>query len=185
MSLPVGLPYIERATLLVDPEVDGRTVVGLCVPYDKPTIVADTPGEWYQEQFVAGSFMRAVKAPNRVNIRLSHSSDAIVRAGRARLFREEPDGLIGEFVADETPIGDALIARARSGEPVGLSIGAVPLKTEKRGSIVTRVSCHLDHVAATESPAYKTALVMAVRESSDTLTLAALLSRYGHLLHSE
>lgn len=184
MTLPVGLPYLERATVLTSTEVDGRTVVGLCVPFNLPTIVADEPGRFYEEQFVAGAFQRAVKAPNRVNIRLSHSADQIVRAGRARVFREEKDGLYGEFVADESPIGEALLARARSGEPVGLSIGAVALKTEKRGTVVTRTSCHLDHVAATESPAYRNARVVSVRTDGDTLTLAVLLSKYGHLLHS-
>jgi HK97 family phage prohead protease len=177
------MTMLIRATTLDAPVVDGRTVIGLCVPFNRPTIVADEPGKFYQEQFVPGAFQRAVHVPHRVNIRLSHSADQIVRAGRAARFREESDGLYGEFVADETPIGEALLARARSGEPVGLSIGAVPLKTEKRGAVVTRTSVHLDHVAATESPAYRDARVLAVRtEVEDPRTLAYWLSKYGSLL---
>lgn len=180
------MSMLIRATTLDAPVVDGRTIVGLCVPFNTPTIVSDTPGELYQEQFVAGAFSRAMNVPHRVRIQFGHGQDDIVRAGRGSRFREESDGLWGEFVADETPIGDALIARAKSGEPVGLSVGVVPLKSEKRGTVVTRTSVHLDHVAATNSPQYKGARVMAVRavDLDDTRTLAYWLSRYGDLLQS-
>jgi uncharacterized protein len=180
------MTLLIRSTTITTPTVDGRTIVGLCVPFNKPAIVTDGDG-YYQEQFVPGAFTRAIQVPHRVNIRLSHSPDRIVRAGRGAAFREEAEGLVGEFVADETPVGDALLARARSGEPVPLSIGHVPLRTEKRAGVVTRVSVHLDHVAATEERAqYPDARVLAVRaeELDDTRTLAYWLSKYGDLLHS-
>jgi HK97 family phage prohead protease len=178
------MTMLIRSTTLGSPVVDGRTIFGLCVPFNRPTIVADEPGKFYQEQFVPGAFTRAMNVPHRVHIQFGHGRDDIVRAGKAARFTEEADGLYGEFIADETPIGEALIARARSEEPVGLSIGAVALKTEKRGAVITRTSVHLDHVAATNSAAYKDARVLAVRAVDDTRTLAYWLDRYADLLRA-
>lgn len=172
--------------------VEGRTILTMCVPFEKPATVRSVgednipAGTLYQEQFVRGAFVRAARVPHRVSIRLSHSQDSIVRAGYGSKFLERVDGLYGEFIADSTPVGEALLAAAKSGEPLPLSVGHIPLRTERRHGVITRTSVHLDHVAATgDRPVYRDARVLAVRaEVDDTRTLAYWLSKYGDLLHS-
>lgn len=187
------MTMLIRSTTAAPLAVEGRTVLAFCVPFDKPAIVTSVgednipAGQKYQEGFEHGAFARAAKVPNRVTIRLSHSQDAIVRAGFGSKFLERADGLYGEFTADDTPVGNALLARASDGEPLPLSVGHVPLRTARRNGVIWRQSVHLDHVAATGGvPVYRDARVLAVRaeELDDTRTLAYWLSRYGDLIRS-
>lgn len=187
------MTMLIRATAAAPLAVEGRTVLAFCVPFNKPSIVTSVgednipAGQKYQEGFELGAFARATKVPNRVTIRLSHSQDAIVRAGFGAKFLERADGLYGEFVADDTPVGNALLERAQSGEPLPLSVGHVPLRTQRRNGVIWRQSVHLDHVAATGgTPVYRDARVLAVRaeDPDDTRTLAYWLAKYGDLLHS-
>lgn len=186
------MPLLIRSTPAAALAVEGRTIMAMCVPFNKPAIVVsqgedDVPaGQKYQEQFVRGAFRRAVEVPHRVTIRLSHSLDSIVRAGFGSKFLERSDGLYGEFAVDPSPVGDALLAAATAGEPLPLSVGHIPMRTERRRGVITRVAVHLDHVAATgERPVYQDARVLAVRaEADDTRRLAYWLARYGDLLPS-
>lgn len=187
------MTMLIRSTTAAPLAVEGRTVLAFCVPFNKPAIVTSVgednipAGQRYQEGFTQGAFQRAAKVPSRVTIRLSHSQDAIVRAGFGHKFLERADGLYGEFTADDTPVGNALLERAKDGEPLPLSVGHVPLRTERRNGVIWRTSVHLDHVAATGgTPVYKDARVLAVRaeELDDTRTLAYWLSRYGDLIRS-
>lgn len=144
---------------------DGRTVEGKCVPYGTVITVGDQQGNGkYRECFDYGAFSVMCKAPNRVIFRISHLDQYANAVGWANDLEERMDGLYGSFRLYEA---DAPKAREMIKESYrGLSVGFVPIRNDRRGDVIHRISARLDHVAAVieGTAAYPDAMVLAMRD---------------------
>ena len=181
-------------TLTVD-DVDevGRRAQVRIVPYDTPTDVTDPVDNTtrglsrrpYREGFKFQSFKHATKAANRVAFivgRHEDRRDPFRDIGRMLNLEEKRDALYGEFVLDRSTFGDHALAKITTGQWTGISVGANPLKfTDEgdphHGGVRWRTLAALDHVLLTESPAYASAGVLAVR-AADTPRLDRWRAKY-------
>jgi HK97 family phage prohead protease len=81
-----------------------------------------------------------------------------------------PPGASGEWHVSDTVIGNEVLALARDGVPLGLSIGFMDLPGGSRWNTertrVTRTRAALDHVAVVRVPAYAGAGVVGVRDGT-------------------
>jgi HK97 family phage prohead protease len=152
-------------TLLAHLEVrddgDHRSLAGLVMPYDVQVDIGP-----YRESFAAGAFADA--NPAEVVLTATHPKDgAELPIGITTQLREEPDGLHGVWRVSRTQLGDEVLALARDGVPLGLSVGFLPDPAADRWSrdrtVVERRHATLDHIAVVRSPAYPSARVTDVR----------------------
>lgn len=153
----------DFAGLDLEVRSDGRTVHGICVPYDTPTLIPDKRGS-YEEVFRLGAFSSACQNPDKVKFLRNHNRDGVL--GRAQVLREDASGLYGEFRVSKTTAGDEAIELIRDGALDGLSVGFYP-KTN-RGTpgiddVVERLAAKLYEVSATAFAAYGSALIGGVR----------------------
>lgn len=182
---------ILRSYAVDDVEATGRTLVVRCVPYGVVQLVRDRRPdggltEPYREGWEPGAFRHVAKAAHRVPLVVGDHqkrSDPFADVGRAVRFEERRDGLVGEFVLDESPFGAHALAKVTSGQWRNVSIGAEPLRHRDVGNIHRdgtrwRTLAHLDHVLLTERPAFADAEVLAVRTEETTTRLAGWLAKY-------
>lgn len=152
---------------LMDLEVrgDGRTVYGLAVPFDTPTDVRDSQGE-YTEVFRMGAFRQTINVgAERVKFLVNHDRVGRLPLGRALSLREDPAGLVGEFRVSQTRDGDEVLELVRDGVLDAFSIGFAPQrdKWNMDRSFVERTQVHLSEVSTVSFPAYAGALIAGVR----------------------
>jgi HK97 family phage prohead protease len=143
---------------------DGRTVVGIAVPYDAPTEIRDGYGA-YTETFVRGAFARTIaERGDRVKFLASHNRQTFP-LGRATLLREDPTGLYLEARVSKTAAGDEALELIRDGALDGLSIGFAPIRDQwsTDRQTVTRLEARLHEVSAVSFPAYDGAVIAGVR----------------------
>lgn len=143
---------------------DGRTVVGLAVPFDTPTVIREH-GHVYDEVFRHGAFAQTIeKRADRVKFLLNHDRQALP-LGRAVALREDTAGLVGEFRVSNTRAGDEALELIRDGALDGLSVGFVPVvdRGTPEGGFVERLEAKLIEVSGVAFPAYDGALIAAVR----------------------
>lgn len=154
---------------------DGRTIVGRCVPYDMPTLVADEDNPApYMETWRRGAFRNAVKDPPRVLFNYMHQTSVLDTLGRAASFTETDSGLDGVFRVSATRAGDHALELVRDGTYRGLSIHAAVIRSRHTpDGVVERHHARLLHVALVDQPAYTDAVVTAVRSS--TVTAASIV----------
>jgi HK97 family phage prohead protease len=157
---------------------DGRTVVGIAVPFDAPTPIRDASGS-YTELFRRGAFAKTIsERGDRVKFLAQHDRRAMP-LGRATLLREDAAGLYAEFRVSQTRDGDDALALIRDGALDALSIGFRPVKDvwNRDRSMVERTEARLDEVSAVSFPAYDGALIAGVRTAATDLSdlIAALI----------
>jgi HK97 family phage prohead protease len=156
-------------------EGDGRTIEARIVPYNTPTQVVDRPehggtGVPYLERWRPGAFAKQAKAPHRVEVYLNFEHEPGIRGivGHGVALREEPDALYGTFRVHPGPDGDKALHMVNEGILTGLSVEAIPTRTERTSEgIVDRVRAFLDKVSLCRAglAAYQAAEVLAVREA--------------------
>lgn len=157
------------ARLEVRAEGDGRTVVGIAVPYDVEQRVSPTVVEVFRK----GVFRDVTRAANRVKLLFQHRSDSPI--GRATMLEERDDGLYGEFRISKTEAGDEALELIRDGVLTNLSVGFQPLKDEKRNGIINRIKAHLAEVSLVTFGAYGDAAnIVAVRSELEKPNLASI-----------
>ncbi|KAF0958465.1 HK97 family phage prohead protease [Rhodococcus sp. T7] len=143
---------------------DGRTVVGICVPFSTPTPIRDFEGE-YEEQILRGAFSRTIaERGDRVKF-LAHHDSRSMPLGRATLLREDSAGLYGEFRVSQTRAGDEALELIRDGALDSLSIGFRPIR-QTWSSNRSRRTLHevaLHEVSTVNFPAYSGAVIAGVR----------------------
>lgn len=166
---------IETRAFETDLEVrttgDGRTICGICVPYD----VEQRINANLVEVFKAGAFSRVIPNAHRVKLLVGHNSEALP-IGRATLLREDTNGLYGEFRVSKGNRSDDILELVRDGALSELSIGFQSLKDNRRkDGVVERIAAHLAEVSLVTFGAYgHAAQVVGVREESDTPNLDAI-----------
>jgi hypothetical protein len=156
-------------TLEVRAEGDGRTVVGIAVPYDKEQRISPTMVEVFRK----GVFRDVTRAANRVKLLFQHKTDTPI--GRAIKLEEMDEGLYGEFRISKTEAGDEALELIRDGVLTNLSVGFSPLKDEKRNGITNRIKAHLAEVSLVTFGAYgDAAQIVAVRQEIERPNLASI-----------
>ncbi len=146
------------ATLEVRSDGDGRTVIGIAVPYDKEQRI----NAGLVEVFRKGVFRDVTRAANRVKLLFQHKTDSPI--GRATMLEERDEGLYGEFRISKTEAGDEALELIRDGVLSNLSVGFQPLRDEKKNGIVNRLKAHLAEVSLVTFGAYGDAAnIVAVR----------------------
>jgi Escherichia/Staphylococcus phage prohead protease len=139
---------------------DGRTLVGIAVPYGVETRIGR-----YVESFAPGAFADA----DTHTLTAAHPRDgAELPIGRSVELRDQVDGLHGAWHVSDTETGNAVLTLVRDGVPLGLSIGFIPGREtwNRDRTRVTRPTASLDHVAVVRQPAYPDAKIAALRPHS-------------------
>ena len=152
-------------------EGDGRTVCGICVPFDVEQRIHAS----LTEVFRKGAFANVSRAAHRVKLLVGHDSTALP-IGRATLLREDAKGLYGEFRVSNTARGNEILELVRDSALTELSIGFQPLKDKRRtDGVVERLAAHLAEVSLVTFGAYgPAASVVGVRDQSPTPNLDAV-----------
>jgi HK97 family phage prohead protease len=172
-------------SLALRAEGDGRTLVGPVLPWDVEARVLDQ-GRLVTETFQRGALDTA--NAHRVPLTATHPRDAgTLPIGRTLTIEDRADAAWGEWLVSDTMIGNEVLALARDGVPLGLSIGFEEVAGGNRWSPdrqrVTRTRATLDHIAVVRVPAYQGAGVVGVRYSEGrvpaTPVLLTLLRRHG------
>jgi HK97 family phage prohead protease len=149
---------------------DGRTIVGIAVPWDKPTYI----GPGLTEQFRSGAFNEqlgpvlpggVLRAANKVFVAREHMLLGGELIGRASLLRNDAAGLYTELRVSRTERGDETLELVKDGALTDLSIMFREGTNAKlRGGITERVSAELVEIAVVLQGAYgDQALVSAIR----------------------
>lgn len=144
---------------------DGRTIVGIAVPYDRPQRIDRT----LVEAFARGAFNHQMKAVHRVSFAREHMSLGGTLIGRTLMARDDAAGLYGEWRVSNTPAGDETIELVKDGALPHLSIGFREDKNRRLpDGTVVRTRAHLTEVAVTRQGAYgDNAAISGVRSVDD------------------
>jgi phage head maturation protease len=134
---------------------DGRTLVGPLLPWGVEARVVDQ-GRLVVETFARGALEGT--DPARVPLTATHPRDAgTLPIGVMVEFEERADAAHGAWHVSDTMIGNEVLALARDGVPLGLSVGFAEVPGGSRWSAdrqrVTRTRAALDHVAVVRVPA--------------------------------
>jgi HK97 family phage prohead protease len=170
-------------TLAIRDNGDSRTLVGPLLPWGVRARVVDQ-GRLVTETFERGAL--AGTDPSRVPLTATHPRDAgTLPIGVTVELEERADAAWGAWRVIDTLLGNEVLALARDGVPLGLSIGFAEVPGGTRWSAdrqrVTRTRAALDHVAVVRVPAYAGAGVVGVRAgghiATSTPALLTLLRR--------
>jgi Escherichia/Staphylococcus phage prohead protease len=154
-----------------------RILSGVLVPYDSPTRIGS-----YTESFQRGAFEGT--EPGDIPLLAGHAHESLP-VGVTLVLASSERALTGEWRVAQTQAGDEVMALARDGVPLSLSIGFRPVtdRWSSDRSQVTRVKAQLGEVSVVGLGAYEAAKVTSVRAghehevstSSPRLTIARLL----------
>lgn len=147
----------------------GRTVSGLLVPFGQVREVSDGSGRSYRERFEFGAFTRSIRERAAKVKLFTGPADRLCRIGVPLDLREEPDGLHAVFDVDASPVGEDVLARARSG--TRFSVSFQPIRQHIAEDVVVRTEVALMKVTADEAPARR---VMSVADARRRLELLDL-----------
>ena len=172
------------SSLVIRDNGDGRTLVGPLLPWGVRARVVDR-GRLVTETFERGAL--AGTDPAKVPLTATHPRDAgTLPIGVTVELEERADAAWGAWHVSDTVLGNEVLALARDGVPLGLSVGFAAVPGGSRWSAdrqrVTRTSAALDHVAVVRVPAYVGAGVVGVRGDTaprPTPVLLVLLGRRG------
>ena len=171
-------------SLAVRDNGDGRTLVGPLLPWGVEARVLDQ-GRLVTETFERGALQGT--DPRQVPLTATHPRDAgTLPIGVTVELEDRADAAHGAWHVSDTMIGNEVLALARDGAPLGLSVGFAEIPGGSRWSAdrqrVTRTRALLDHVAVVRVPAYEGAGVVGVRDEGSpchTPVLLTLLRRHG------
>jgi len=170
---------------------DGRTLVGLAVPYDVELDVSDWWDD-YSEVFRLGAFKKTIRdRKHPVPLLVSHEHRGLP-IGAASELTEQDDGLHATFRVAETPKGDEVLALVRADAISGLSIGFEPVShtvtagdkrtPPSRRDLHERTEVILREVSVCNFPAYAQAGIDEVRAAQGRHpTLATLQAERGRM----
>jgi uncharacterized protein len=162
---------------------DGRTLHGALLPWGVEAQVMDR-GRLVTETFQRGAL--ADVDPVRVPLTARHPRDAEqLPIGRTVELEERADAAWGAWHVSDTALGNEVLALARDGVPLGLSVGFIEVPGGSRWlgrSRVVRTRAALDHVAVVRVAAYVGAGVAGIRAAHGP-ALAYPLAALARLRH--
>ncbi|QFU87874.1 HK97 family phage prohead protease [Amycolatopsis sp. YIM 10] len=143
---------------------DGRTVVGIAVPYGKPQRIDSR----LTEQFGRGAFNAQLRAAHRIGFFRDHGPHGGTLIGPTTLLRDDAAGLYGEWRVSKTEKGDETLELIKDGALSELSIGFREGQNRTLpGGVIERATATLTEVAVVMAGAYGgDASVLAVRSAS-------------------
>ena len=185
------LSGLEVRHELGDEAGDGRTLVGLAVPFDQELDVSDWWDD-YTEVFRRGAFAKTIKDRARAVQMFINHGHRDLPIGKATRLEETEDGLEAEFHLSTVPEADHVLTLVNDGVMNGLSIGFEPVGAPQitKGKdrtppadrdLVERTEVRLFEVSICSFPAYEAAGVTGVRSSSDRPSIAALAGERARL----
>jgi HK97 family phage prohead protease len=147
---------------------DGRTVIGIAVPWGKPVRVDSR----LVEQFANGAFNDQLRAAPRIPFAREHIKLGGTLIGRSLMYRNDASGLYGEWRVSPTPAGDETLTLIEDGALDQLSVGFRERQNRRlTGGIMERIKAELREVAVTLEGAYgELAAVAGVRSAVDDTT---------------
>lgn len=143
---------------------DGRTVIGLAVPFD---VTVDTP-DIGPERFRRGAFARTISHGSLKRIKLCVSHNRANPVGVCTALEERDRGLFGAWRVSDTVAGDDVLAQVRDGTFDELSIGFEPLNGRRLAGAFEHSEVRLREVSLVPWGTYGDvgAKVLAVREDT-------------------
>ena len=151
----------------------GRTVYGICCPFDSPADIHED-GFPVRESFTRGAFAKTIseRGPRRVKFLAQHNLN-MLPIGRAIELREDSHGLFGAFRVSQTQAGDEVLALVADGALDSFSIGFQPVRSRWSRDMksVTRVAVKLFEVSCVSFPAFAEAKIDGIRGASLTTTI--------------
>ncbi|GGG01792.1 hypothetical protein GCM10007304_14750 [Rhodococcoides trifolii] len=162
---------------------DGRTVVGICAPFDQPADIAEH-GFRFTETIRRGSFTKTIaERGDRVKFLAQHDARSMP-LGRATLLREDAAGLYGEFRVSKTQAGDEVLELINDGALDALSVGmrviAETWTSNRSARSITEIA--LAEVSAVNFGAYSGAVILGTRSQSDNVISPEQAARRLRLL---
>lgn len=134
---------------------DGRTIVGIAVPYGR---TINVPSEGIRERFARGAFNHQLRAANRIAFARDHLPFGGVLIGATKLLRDDAAGLYGEWRVSRTAMGDETLELVRDGALRELSVGFKERRnrmvSDPGGPITERVKADASEVAVVMAGAY-------------------------------
>jgi uncharacterized protein len=166
------------ADLRVRDDGDGRTLAGPLLPWGITARVLDR-GRLVDETFERGALADA--DPARVPLTALHPKDnQQLPIGVTVELEERDDAAWGAWRVSDTALGNEVLALARDGVPLGLSVGFMEMPGGSRWSPdrrrVVRTRAQLDHIAIVRKGAYAGAQVAAIRADADHGRYSPLLN---------
>jgi len=178
------MTVLERAyetTLQVRDGGDGRVLFGRLLPWATEARVFDR-GRQVVETFARGALEGT--DPGRVPLTARHPRDGeTLPIGVTVELRDEADALHGAWRVSATTLGDEVLALARDGVPLGLSVGFIEVPGGSRWlsrDRVVRTRAQLDHVAVVRVGAYAGAEVVGVRGAGGGPAVGVPLATLAH-----
>lgn len=150
---------------------DGRTIVGIAVPYNQIQRIDDH----LIEAFDPHSLDHQIRAMHRVGYWNLHSVHGGSEVGHIKYARNDASGLYTEsFISPDDPNGDRTLDEIRSGKLPHQSVGfdVPPGGTQYRDGVAYRTKVNLTELAAVPEGAYGAgAAVTGVRAVADAAGL--------------
>lgn len=143
-----------------------RIIRGISVPFDSPTFIRSALEGEFWEEFPRGAFARSINNnPKGFTFNILHDRRTRLPIGVSVVTREDAKGLYQEFKVSDTEAGNEVLALARDGVPLGLSIGFAPVTDSWSAdkSRVWRKVAELKETSVVNEPAYAEAQVIGVR----------------------
>jgi HK97 family phage prohead protease len=151
--------------LRLDSEGDGRTLVGVAVPYDSPAHIVDWRGE-YDEVFRPRSLAKTIaERGDRLRIYYQHE-DRMLPVGVASKLVDTREGALVHARISETTMGNDILTLARDGALNAFSVSFSITADGERWPTpdfreVTQAKLH--EISIVNEPAYAGAVVKAIR----------------------
>ncbi|QRP48000.1 HK97 family phage prohead protease [Amycolatopsis sp. FDAARGOS 1241] len=153
---------------------DGRTLVGIVVPYATPVRIDSR----LTEQFARGAFNAQLRAAPRVPLYRDHKPHGGTLIGKATTLRDDAAGLYGEFRVSNTPKGDETLELAKDDVLPHFSVGFFEGQNRRLpGDITERATARLTEVAVVPEGAYGEYAAIADVRSAATFDARAELDR--------
>lgn len=150
------------------PSGDGRTIDLRVIPFNTVARVSDNGGRtFYDEEWLPGCFDKQLGAANRVDVLANWEHDSTIGGviARGTELRDTGEALDGTFRMLSTQDADKALELINAGVASGVSLEAIPLKSERgEDGVMRRVKARLVNVALCRMPAFSGAKVLAVRE---------------------
>ncbi len=167
--MTIEVRAVQFALELRQDDGDGRTLVGPLLPYGVEARI----GPYVTEVFERGAFTGT--DPARVPLTATHPRDGgTLPIGVGVELEERADALWSAWHVSDTALGNEVLALARDGVPLGLSVGFEPLAGGSQWNAtrtrVVRTRARMDHAAVVRASAYPGARVEAVRAALEPAT---------------
>jgi len=163
--------------------IEGRTIVGVAVPYGQRITVQDSKFGVCIEEMRRGVFARSLEQRGHKVRLLDHHRADTFPLGRLVEYQDLDDGLHVAFEIANTARGDEALELVKSGALDSLSVGFSPIEDVRIGRdpkrnlpVIARTEAALREVSLVNFPAFSKAQIVGTRSS------VIDLSRYRKLI---